>query len=369
MEKIEPNYKRDGIFIVILITVVIVLEFTSGSHKSVTMHTIPKEKIQKLASKTVAKNPVKDSNLIKYSTPTGWVTDSNPSPMTTFSFSTADGAAVSAIPLPARIADNPMIVNMWREQVGLGPIDATKAEQLSKEVNIDDKKGKLYDFSGDKPIEGQSKPPRLIMATLKLGQVAWFFKMAGPTEAIDSQIQTFKQFLSSLKFQPSAYNINFDKLMQDAQQSAQEPATASATASATAPAIAPAWTTPGSWEEKPATQMRLGNFSAGNGKAEITVMTFPGKVGGLLANVNRWREQSGLTAVSDSELNNVTQQISISGKFATLAEAIGEKTSSISVYHPKDQQTWFYKISGPSEIVKKEKSAFMAFLQSIEFTK
>ena len=361
MEKIEPNYKRDGIFIVTLITVVIVLEFTSGSNKSVTMHTIPKEKIQKPASKTVDKNPVKDSNLIKYSTPTGWVTDSNPSPMTTFSFSTADGAAVSAIPLPARIADNPMIVNMWREQVGLGPIDATKAEQLAKEVNIDDKIGKLYDFSGDKPIEGQSKPPRLIMATLKLGQVAWFFKMAGPTEAIDSQIQTFKQFLSSLKFQPSAYNINFDKLMQDAQQSAQEPATA--------PATAPAWTTPASWEEKPATQMRLGNFSAGNGKAEITVMTFPGKVGGLLANVNRWREQSGLTAVSDSGLSNVTQQITISGKPATLAEAIGEKTSSISVYHPKDQQTWFYKISGPSEIVKKEKSAFIAFLQSIEFTK
>ena len=66
-------------------------------------------------------------------------------------------------------------------------------------------------------------------------------------------------------------------------------------------------------------------------------------------------------------LHKVTQQITISGKPATFVEAIGEKNSSLSVYHPVDQQTWFYKISGSSEVVKTEKAAFTAFLQSIEF--
>ena len=115
--------------------------------------------------------------------------------------------------------------------------------------------------------------------------------------------------------------------------------------------------------------MRLGNFTAGKGKAEITVMTFPGRVGGLLANVNRWREQSGLPPVDESGMSKATQQINVGGTVATFVEAMGEKTSSLSVYHPMDQQTWFYKISGPSEIVKQEKAAFTAFLQSIEFTK
>lgn len=113
--------------------------------------------------------------------------------------------------------------------------------------------------------------------------------------------------------------------------------------------------------------MRLGNFTAGEGKAEITVMNFPGKVGGLMANVNRWREQSGLPPVDDSGISKVTEEINVSGTPATYVEAIGEKISSISVYHPSDQKTWFYKISGPSEVVKAEKASFTAFLQSIEF--
>ena len=366
MEKSQYNYTRDGIFIVSLILIALVLEFSSGTDGVVTMHSVPKEKnAAPLTPTKAANNPVKATDLINFKSPAGWIEDENPSPMTTFSFNVPGGAIVSAIPLPARIADNPMIVNMWRGQVGLDPIDSTKAGQLAKAVNIGGNEGSLYDFSGTQPIQGQSKPPRLIMASLKLGQVAWFLKMAGPAESIENQLASFTQFLAELKFQPAAYEINFDKLMQEAQQSAPTPDKLMQEAQQSAPT--PTWTIPKSWEEKPATQMRLGNFSAGNGKAEITVMTFPGTVGGLLANVNRWREQSGLAAVSDSELNKVIQQITISGKPATLAEAIGEKNSSLSVYHPVDQQTWFYKMSGPSEVIKAEKAAFTSFLQSIEF--
>ena len=220
MEKTEPNYKRDGIFIVTLLIIVVVLEFTSGSNNAVTMHTIPKEKEQIPAPKALVKESAKDSNLLNYSVPNGWVADANKSPMTTFSFSVPGGANVSAIPLPARIADNPMIVNMWREQVGLEPIDSSKAAQLALNITVGGNKGSLYDFSGTKPIQGQSKPPRLVVASLKLGQVAWFLKMAGPAESIENQMETFTQFLSDLKFQPEASNINFDKLMQEAQQSA-----------------------------------------------------------------------------------------------------------------------------------------------------
>jgi len=56
-------------------------------------------------------------------------------------------------------------------------------------------------------------------------------------------------------------------------------------------------------------------------------------------------------------------------KESLLVEAVGDKNGSISVYHPVGDQTWFYKIAGPSAVVAAEKGAFMEFLQSIRFPK
>ena len=48
---------------------------------------------------------------------------------------------------------------------------------------------------------------------------------------------------------------------------------------------------------------------------------------------------------------------------------IGAANGSLSVYHPADGLTWFYKMSGPSDVVTAEKGAFMEFVQSIRFPK
>ncbi|GIT04849.1 MAG: hypothetical protein CM1200mP29_02600 [Verrucomicrobiota bacterium] len=48
--------------------------------------------------------------------------------------------------------------------------------------------------------------------------------------------------------------------------------------------------------------------------------------------------------------------MSVAGTPATLVEAVGEKNGSISVYHPVGNQTWFYKITGPSAVVTAEKA-------------
>ena len=90
---------------------------------------------------------------------------------------------------------------------------------------------------------------------------------------------------------------------------------------------------------------------------------------GLLANVNRWRGQAGLAPVDAAGLAKATEQVSVAGTPATLVEAIGEKSGSMSVYHPVGDQTWFYKMSGPSDVVIVEKGAFMEFVQSIRFPK
>ena len=205
VEKPQPNFKRDGIFIVSLILIVLVLELASGTDNTVTMQTIPKEKSQPATAALAPAPPapvapVAPGELIQFDTPTGWAKSANASPMTTFALDLPGGATVSAIPLPAAIAGTTEIVNLWRQQVGLGAIGADEAAKTAQPLIIGGYDGALYDFAGEKPIEGQTKPPRIVTATVTLGQVAWFFKLAGPAPAVEAEIERYNAFIESVAF-------------------------------------------------------------------------------------------------------------------------------------------------------------------------
>ena len=101
VEKPQPNFKRDGIFIVSLILIVLVLELASGTDNTVTMQTIPKEKSQPATAALAPAPPapvapVAPGELIQFDTPTGWAKSANASPMTTFALDLPGGATVSA---------------------------------------------------------------------------------------------------------------------------------------------------------------------------------------------------------------------------------------------------------------------------------
>ena len=74
-------------------------------------------------------------------------------------------------------------------------------------------------------------------------------------------------------------------------------------------------------------------------------------------------------AAQSGGLAKATEQVNVADTPATLVEAIGAANGSLSVFHPAGGQTWFYKMSGPSNVVTAEKGAFMEFLQSIQFPK
>ena len=67
----------------------------------------------------------------------------------------------------------------------------------------------------------------------------------------------------------------------------------------------PAWSVPAGWtkldQQKP---MRYATFVAGEGagKIEVVLSTFPGDVGGLIPNINRWRGQVGLGPITQDQL-------------------------------------------------------------------
>lgn len=138
-------------------------------------------------------------------------------------------------------------------------------------------------------------------------------------------------------------------------------------------AAAPApqnWKVPTGWQATTPGPMVLAsyNISAKEGSPTVTVSMFPGDVGGVLANVNRWRGQLGQPITTEADLPKLIQPIELPHAQGTLVDFVGtnSKTSQparmIGVIVPRDGNSWFYKMTGDTETVAAEKSRFIEFI-------
>ncbi len=125
--------------------------------------------------------------------------------------------------------------------------------------------------------------------------------------------------------------------------------------------------TPLGWNELKPTSIRKANFSIKNnlGEAEISVTVFPGDVGGLLANINRWRNQIGLQTVEASNLNTLIEPLEISKNLGYFTKLNGNKQSILGGILPLNDATWFIKMQGSILCVDAETENFKGFLLSI----
>jgi hypothetical protein len=136
---------------------------------------------------------------------------------------------------------------------------------------------------------------------------------------------------------------------------------------------APTYKTPPDWHEIPPRPPRVAAFRvvADGVAAEVTVMHFPGDVGGLLNNVNRWRKEVGLPPIEADQLANDVRRLDVSGAQASYVDLVGpegagrRRTLAVSV--PRGGQTWFFKMHGPADFVASQKTAFEAFMASVHF--
>ena len=127
----------------------------------------------------------------------------------------------------------------------------------------------------------------------------------------------------------------------------------------------PKWgTIPKTWITSPPNPMRKGSWSitqADGSKAEIAVTVFPGDVGGDTANVNRWRGQLGLEKISDDKIKSDQGSLSVgnlAGRVYNLISTDGKK-STTAVILPKNNATWFFKLTGDTAIVNAENDSFL----------
>jgi len=122
--------------------------------------------------------------------------------------------------------------------------------------------------------------------------------------------------------------------------------------------------------------MRAASFRVAgkDGKqADVSVIPLPGLAGSDLDNVNRWRGQVGLPAVSDAELVKLAQPVQIASQSANLYEQAGsnagsgDKTRILAAITRRDGMAWFFKMTGDDGLVAEQKPAFIDFLKSVSF--
>lgn len=156
-----------------------------------------------------------------------------------------------------------------------------------------------------------------------------------------------------------------------AAQNQPAPATAMTDPNAPPVTVNPApihWTTPATWKELAPTTIRKGNLVAPgpDGKqAEVTITSFPGDVGGALANVNRWRRENGLGEVAENDLTSEQAVVdSIAGK---LYDISGASARTVVAVISREGASWFFKMRGDPDAVAAARPAFLEFLSSVHF--
>ncbi len=358
---------------------VLILFVTGCGREGVAVYNTPKEQTAPAAANPHGDMhaghglPAAGAPKIEYTAPAGWeqlpgggmraahfgVTGQN-----------GNKADVSVVPLPGATAPDSDIINMWRQQIGLKLVETNETAAQGQKVDIGPVQGQFFDLVSAEPLIDNKYKAGILAALLRHEQAIWVFKMTGEAELVQQQKPAFLSFLKSVRFVEGAASS-----AGTAMDSADATQTAHA-AHAGESASKPTWTVPPSWKQQPPTQMVIAKFAVTgteNNQTEITVSSFPGDVGGLLANVNRWRGQIGLEPIAEADLpKNISSFDTQAGK-ATLVEIsgtnprTGQKARLIGAIVGRGEQTWFYKMIGDEQLTAREKDAFIKFVQSVRY--
>ena len=256
------------------------------------------------------------------------------------------------------------------------------ADAFAKEaqpVQVGDATGDLFEQAGENTAGEQT---RILAAIQHRGDTTWFFKMTGSSALVAREKPVFIEFLKSVKFDaatmppshPSMDSAGLPPSHPPIDGMQMPPASDAAAASTEAH---PKWQVPAGWKETSAGPFLVSKFlvtGEGGGQASVNVSTSAGDGGGLAANVNRWRQQLGLGALSDAELGNSVTSVDVAGGKVTFADMTGTdmKTGGparlIAAVVPQSGQTWFFKLMGDAKVVEREKDAFTSFVRGTEYS-
>ncbi len=136
------------------------------------------------------------------------------------------------------------------------------------------------------------------------------------------------------------------------------------------------WSAPAGWTEKPGSGFRYASFEVPGPEGrtgDLSVTLLEGDAGGLLSNVNRWREQIGLDPLSAPELTSRAREMRSGGRDFILVTFVSRdllidgkfKKRLLAAVCSAGGKTWFFKLTGEDALVRAAGRDFRAFLESL----
>ena len=212
----------------------------------------------------------------------------------------------------------------------------------------------------EKNSSSSSSPKVALLALLRQEGETWLFPFIADQDLVLKESDNFTAFLESCVLRSAKEQPIVAKSNRPARKVISTP-----TPTRKNPW---SWDIPANWAEGKGSSIRLASFVV-NGedgkKLDISVTSFPGDVGGLLANVNRWVGQIGLSPVDQSSLGQYCSSITLNGQPGHLIEAFGPDQGLLAGALFLEKEAWFFKLQGDRELAESEKSNFTSFLQSI----
>lgn len=134
------------------------------------------------------------------------------------------------------------------------------------------------------------------------------------------------------------------------------------------------WTVPEGWTEQPGNAMRMATFLVGPDRKECTIVSFPGDVGGIEANLRRWLGQLNADVSDDAlaKFARAPETFQSEGglgcliyDFAGVLPA-GAPASILAAIVPMEGQTVFVKLLGSRDLLAAERERFLALCRSLK---
>ena len=278
-------------------------------------------------------------------------------------------------------------LNRWRGQVGLQPLQSLDNVESAVTFRSPRTRGVLFDLVGPasgsqtsgsqtsgSQASGSQARPRMLVAVVRTPERTWFVKVRGAQSRLTPHRDAVLRFARSFRYHGEGGPNDGSA----PQQSADTGGTMSGRPNphAAASRTEPQWQVPSSWHRAANTPNMLhALFHApvdGDAKpARISVVPLPGRAGGALANVNRWRRQLGLPPVETLDAVS-PRTIQLTGGEATLVDLggsdqtdAGERT--MAAWTQRDGTTWFFKLTGAAAAVDAHEQAFRSFVSSVNF--
>jgi hypothetical protein len=250
-------------------------------------------------------------------------------------------------------------VNRWLAQLGQVPINREKLAAMTQTLSTPLGRVMIFDLTGLSQGADATKDGRIIVAMAPTGDSTLFFKMRGNSALTEAQKSDFIKWVAAVC---------------DAQAKSKSPQMAGMPemppqSAGGAPQIK--WKAPADWKQVPPSAMRYASFDVpgeNGSKLDISVVTFPGTGGGDAENVNRWRGQIGLAPLDDKDAAASIVPVKAGSADFLTVDLAGTDSRVITAWTRRDGRTWFFKMSGPSSMVENEKTRFLDFLRSIQFT-